>query len=73
MNRAFPEKLGNMLDEVMPKAGPAEPIKINGVGHASDTRSWPRPSPIVSTLPPVETFAPQMLPALDPRLRSRCR
>ena len=22
MNRAFPEKLGNMLDEVMPKAGP---------------------------------------------------
>ena len=63
MNRAFPEKLGNMLDEVMPKAGPAEPIKINGVGHASDTRSWPRPSPIVSTLPPVETFAPQMLPA----------
>ena len=78
MNRAFPEKLGALLDEVMPKTSPADPIKINGrgcrsygtfnnsgtdVGHASDPRSWPRPRPIVSPFPAVEAFAPEMLPA----------
>ena len=59
MNRAFPDKLGSMLDDVMPKGQPAAPIRINGAG----SRSWPRPSPIVSTLPAVEPFAPEMLPA----------
>ena len=52
MNRAFPEKLGALLDEVMPKTSPADPIKINGRGVVAtapsitqaQTSAMPRPS-----------------------------
>src|SRR3712207_1695398 len=70
------EKLAESLDSVFPSrwtdselvaarrsaANGTGGIRLNGVTHDAGHHTWPALLPITTTLPPVEPFAPELLP-----------
>jgi hypothetical protein len=68
MTRVIPEKLGSMLDDVMPKTGLVAPIKFNGFNGATAASSVnDEPLPLFPPLSPAE---PYPVEALGPVLSS---
>src|SRR5687768_9184176 len=66
MTHASREKLGASLDSVLPRGHMPADIRLNGAGYrgqGAGHEPWHRLQPITSTLPPVEPFAAEMLPA----------